>query len=71
MGKEVTSEVVRRYIGTADGYNSSLYVRSNINQPWGQATNEDAMDAVFDSGKWTTMFYEALSLRDLLCHLLD
>lgn len=42
------------------------YVRSNVNQPWGQSTNEDAMDNVFGSGNWTTLYYEDLSTDTLL-----
>jgi hypothetical protein len=36
------------------------YVRSNVAQPWGQTTNEDAMDNVFGSGNWTQLYYETL-----------
>lgn len=35
-----------------------VYLRSNFDQPWGQTTNEDAMDNVFGAGNWTTMYYE-------------
>jgi hypothetical protein len=35
-----------------------IYMRSNVNQPWGETTNEDAMDNVFGAGAWTTEFYE-------------
>jgi hypothetical protein len=38
-----------------------VYLRSDINQPWGQDTNEDALDAVFGPGNWTTMYYEDLN----------
>jgi hypothetical protein len=43
-----------------------VYVRSNVNQPWGQATNEDAMDNVFGAGTWATMYYETLDAATML-----
>ena len=35
-----------------------VYLRSDTNQPWGQTTNEDAMDSIFGPDNWTTLFYE-------------
>ena len=43
-----------------------VYLRSNANQPWGQTTNEDAMDNEFGSGNWTTQYYETISAASLL-----
>jgi hypothetical protein len=46
-----------------------VYVRSNTNLPWGQTTNESALDSVFGAGNWTTLYYETLdtvSLANLL-----
>jgi hypothetical protein len=37
-----------------------VYMRSSVSQPWGQNTNENAMDTVFGSGEWTTVYYEAV-----------
>jgi len=37
-----------------------VYVRSDVNQPWGQSTNEDAMDNIFSPGNWTTVYYETM-----------
>jgi hypothetical protein len=48
--------------GTADQY---IYIRSNSNLPWGQSTNEAAMNSVFGQGNWTQMYYETLSVGDL------
>jgi len=42
------------------------YVRSEAAQPWGQNTNEDAMDNVFGPGNWTTLYYETLDIGGLL-----
>lgn len=42
------------------------YVRSQADQPWGQSTNEDAMDNVFGAGNWTTLYYETLDAGGLL-----
>jgi len=42
----------------ADNSFAYVYMRSNSNQPWGQTTNEDAMDNVFGSGNWGTIYYE-------------
>jgi hypothetical protein len=38
-----------------------VYMRSNVNLPWGQTTNEDAMDNVFGAGAWTALYYEQFS----------
>lgn len=43
-----------------------VYVRSNISLPWGQSTNEDAMDNVFGAGNWATSYYETLDAASLL-----
>ncbi len=43
-----------------------VYVRSNISLPWGQTTNESAMDSVFGAGNWTTQYYETLDPSGLL-----
>jgi len=40
--------------------NQYVYIRSNINQPWGQETNEDAMDSIFGVGNWVTMYFESI-----------
>jgi hypothetical protein len=44
---------------------TNVYVRSNINQPWGQSTNEDAMDSVFGADNWTTLYFEDLTAASL------
>jgi len=44
---------------------TNVYIRSNVNQPWGQATNEDAMDSVFGAGNWTTLYFEDLTAESL------
>jgi len=43
----------------------AVYMRSSISQPWGQSTNEDAMDQVFP-GNWTTLYYETVDPAALL-----
>ena len=43
----------------------AVYMRSSISQPWGQNTNEDAMDQVFP-GNWTTVYYETVDPVALL-----
>ena len=35
-----------------------VYVRSTIGPPWGENTNELAMNAIFGPGAWTQAFYE-------------
>lgn len=35
-----------------------IYMRSSSGQPWGQNTNESAMDAVFGSGRWSDLRYD-------------
>jgi hypothetical protein len=45
---------------------TTFYVRSSVGQPWGQSTNEDAMDNVFGSGQWTSLNYEDLDPVQLL-----
>ncbi|HEY3835972.1 MAG TPA: hypothetical protein VGL72_05355 [Bryobacteraceae bacterium] len=41
------------------------YIRSNAGQPWGQTSNEDAMDNVFGSSNWTTLYYETLNVNQI------
>ena len=41
------------------------YIRSNAGQPWGETTNEDAMDNVFGSGMWSTLYYETLNVNNI------
>lgn len=36
----------------------AAYVRSAASRPWGETTNEQAMDAVFGAGNWTESYYE-------------
>ncbi len=43
-----------------------VYVRSNLGQPWGQSTNENAMDSVLGAGNWTTQYYETVDVNSLL-----
>jgi len=40
--------------------NDYVYIRSNVNQPWGQGTNESAMDTVFGTDNWSLLFYETV-----------
>ncbi len=37
------------------------YVRSNVGQPWGVTTNEDAMNMVFGAGQWDDLTFEAVN----------
>lgn len=41
------------------------YVRSEVAQPWGEDTNESAMDSVFGAGNWTQLYYETLDGNSL------
>jgi hypothetical protein len=52
----------------ADGGSSTpyVYMRSDAAQPWGQATNEDAMDNVFTAANWATLYYEDVDPNVLL-----
>jgi hypothetical protein len=52
-------------LASDQGY-SYVYLRSNANQPWGQNTNEDAMDNIFGSGNWLTDYYESVNANSLL-----
>lgn len=36
----------------------TVYMRSNVGAPWGQNTNEQAMDQVFGAGNWDDLRYE-------------
>src|SRR5262249_26864926 len=38
----------------------------NVNEPWGQETNEDAMDNVFGVGLWITDYYETINTNAVL-----
>ncbi|MEW5830355.1 MAG: LamG-like jellyroll fold domain-containing protein, partial [Chloroflexota bacterium] len=37
-----------------------VYLRSINGSPWGQATNEQAMNTAFGAGNWTALFYETV-----------
>lgn len=50
----------------AQSSNTAIYIRSNVNQPWGQVTNEDAMDNVFGAGAWSTQYFETLDPGQVL-----
>jgi hypothetical protein len=57
-----TTAAMTALAGTAQ----NIYVRSTQATPWGQTTNEDAMDKVFGSGSWDTEYYETLDVVALL-----
>src|SRR5580704_11957174 len=46
-------------------YGQYVYLRSSVNSPWGQSTNEDAMDNVFGAGNWSTSYYETVNTTQL------
>ena len=46
--------------------NQYVYIRSNTDVPWGQSTNEDAMNNVPFPAGWTTMYYETVDPNVLL-----
>src|SRR6201995_4399844 len=64
----VLAGVVTPVFADGDGGGSTpyVYMRSEEAQPWGQTTNEDAMDNVFTAGNWTTLFYEEVDPSALL-----
>ncbi|MBK5213415.1 MAG: HYR domain-containing protein [Flavobacteriaceae bacterium] len=39
---------------------NTFYIRSNTGNPWGNTTNQDAMNLAFGAGNWTEAFYETL-----------
>lgn len=41
------------------------YFRSEVEQPWGESTNEDAMDTVFGAGQWSDLRYETFDISEL------
>ena len=43
-----------------------VYVRSTVGEPWGQTTNEAAMNQVFGTGAWTDARFESVDLTTLL-----
>jgi hypothetical protein len=62
----VFASVVTPAFAGSDSSTPYVYMRSEVAQPWGQATNEDAMDNVFTSGNWTTLYYEEVDPNVLL-----
>ncbi len=36
------------------------YINSNVGNPWGNTTNQAAMDSAFGAGNWTQAFFESL-----------
>jgi hypothetical protein len=49
----------------------AAYVISTQGKPWGQNTNEQAMDMVFGSGNWDQLYYETLDVNNLLSNNYD
>lgn len=41
------------------------YMRSTVGAPWGQSTNEAAMDAAFGAGNWSDLRYETVNVATL------
>jgi hypothetical protein len=41
------------------------YFRSEVEQPWGRNTNEDAMDAAFGAGQWSDLRYQTFDISEL------
>ncbi len=42
------------------------YVRSTVGAPWGESTNEQAMDLAFGAGNWDDLRFETASVGTLL-----
>ncbi len=42
-----------------------VYMRSTVGAPWGQNTNETAMDTVFGNGNWDDLRYETVNVASL------
>lgn len=55
----LTSNVYSTPVGLASA-TDTFYLRSNSGNPWGNTTNQAAMDAAFGSGNWTEVFYETV-----------
>ena len=53
-----THTVSYTYSAAGDKY----YVKSNIGNPWGNTTNNTAMDLAFGAGNWTLEAFETLSM---------
>jgi hypothetical protein len=52
-------------LASDNGY-QYVYLRSNANQPWGQTTNEDAMDSILGSSSWVTDYFETVNANAIL-----
>ncbi|MGE0020968.1 MAG: T9SS type A sorting domain-containing protein [Draconibacterium sp.] len=55
----------------AGGTGKAAYIISTAGQPWGQSTNEQAMDMVFGAGNWDQLYYETLDANALLSENYD
>jgi len=51
-------------IGLAEA-SSIVYLRSNTGAPWGQTTNEQAMDLAFGAGNWDDLRFETVNIAAL------
>ena len=45
----------------ASAQTANNYIYSTAGAPWGQNTNENAMDMVFGSGQWSDLRYETVN----------
>lgn len=53
-------------LGTTESWaGTAYYVRSIVEAPWGQVSNETAMDKVFGNGGWTQGYFETVSTPTL------
>lgn len=50
---------------SVSSFAAPVYLRSTVGAPWGQSTNEAAMDVVFGAGNWTDGRYETVNTATL------
>lgn len=66
MWRSVLTAFVVIILAAPLGWSGVGYVRSTVGSPWGQTTNEEAMDLVFGSGAWDDLRYETVDSGILL-----
>lgn len=67
----VVAGVVLGVAGTSAAVAGPVYLRSTVGAPWGEGTNEAAMNAVFGAGNWADSRYETVNVGTLFSATTD
>jgi hypothetical protein len=61
----ILGALVLSLVASAASWATPAYMRSTVAAPWGQSTNEAAMNDVFGAGNWSDLRYETVNTAAL------